>query len=473
MSTTPARTTRRSARAAAAAAEVSDSPAAPFEKDAPTSPVGSHPIRDEPGSAGKPAGRGKNGAKESDAAKSSGGFPVYLLLAVLAVAGGVLYTQYAQVQVGSLTSAPADQLQQKPAPQPPLPQVTFTRAEEEVFEKVGCEAGGGCVGAGMGKLGARAPGACALHACKGHCILAWRSETWAPALPTLHARPADTPCRQACEEHYNSPPSAALSPGEEAAEGEEAAGAADATADRALLEAGGDARPVDEIASAVVEGTEGEMAEGEGQREPLDPYRDTGARAADAFDPEVHAGYLALPPWPAASEEELTVSGRGGGGWGVSRCGGGAGGMGGGGVQHLACLLAGPCVAHCADQQLPDRRHSCAAASCMHAVGTCRRKCFHLPVAPNRTLACPCRAPGLLEADRGGLQLCRQPPHGASAEPREAARGGCPLALPRRLVMLQCTFHVALLGRAVAARPVAGRPVLPAAAVAEPCCWRM
>ncbi|KAL4429550.1 hypothetical protein ABPG77_008599, partial [Micractinium sp. CCAP 211/92] len=211
MSTTPARTTRRSARAAAAAAEVSDSPAESPEKDAPTSPVGSHPIRDEPGSAGKPAGRGKNGAKESDAAKSSGGFPVYLLLAVLAVAGGVLYTQYAQVQVGSLTSAPADQLQQKPAPQPPLPHVTFTRAEEEVFEK-------------------------------------------------------------ACEEHYNSPPSAALSPGEEAAEGEEAAGAADATADRALLEAGEDSGPVDEIASAV------------------------------------HAGYLALPPWPAASEEELTGS---------------------------------------------------------------------------------------------------------------------------------------------------------------------
>ncbi len=258
------------------------------------------------------------------------------------------------------------------------------------------EGGGGCVGAGMGQQGVRAPVACALHACKGHCILAWRSETWAPVLPTLHARPANTPCRQACEEHYNSPPSAALSPGEEAAEGEEAAGAADATADRALLEAGEDSGPVDEIASAVIEGTEGEAAEGEGQREPLDPNRDTGARAADAFDPEVHAGYLALPPWPAASEEELTVSVRGPGG------GGGFAGVvccrwdGWGGAQYLACWLVGTCAAHCADQQLPDRRDSCAAAgACMrwaHAAGNAS-SCLWPPTAPSRTLPCA-RAPG-------------------------------------------------------------------------------
>lgn len=107
------------------------------------------------------------------------------------------------------------------------------------------------------------------------------------------------PVPQACEEHYNLPPSAAPLHGEE----EEAGHAA---ADRSLLGQEGDGQPADDIAAAVVGGDE---AGADGEREALDPDRDTGAQAADAFDPEAHARYLALPPLRQATEEELTVRG--------------------------------------------------------------------------------------------------------------------------------------------------------------------
>lgn len=201
------------------------------------SPVASHPIHGEPAPPSS-AGRGKNGSKVAPAAKSGGGPPAYLLLAVLAVSGGVLYTQYMRPRDGgsSLVPGPADERQARVA-QPPLPHVAFTREEEQVFEK-------------------------------------------------------------ACEEHYNLPPSAAPLHGEE----EEAGHAA---ADRSLLGQEGDGQPADDIAAAVVGGDE---AGADGEREALDPDRDTGAQAADAFDPEAHARYLALPPLRQATEEELTGS---------------------------------------------------------------------------------------------------------------------------------------------------------------------
>lgn len=253
---TPARTTRRSTRAAAAAAEAADSPSTSPEKDALTPPVASHPIRDESGSPGtKPAGGRKNGSKEAEAAKGGGGPPVFLLLAVLAVAGGVLYAQYAQPRFGisSLAPAPADQPQSPPEPQ-----------------------------AGL----ADAQGAA-------------QAQAQAPLPRVAFTREEEEVFEQACDEHYNLPPGASLPPGEEGA-----GAAAAAAGDRALLEAGGAAQAGDAVAEAVVEGTE----DGTGEREVPDPDRDTGAHAAAAFDPEVHARYLALPPWPEATEDELTGS---------------------------------------------------------------------------------------------------------------------------------------------------------------------
>ncbi|KAL4458442.1 hypothetical protein ABPG75_013307 [Micractinium tetrahymenae] len=251
---TPTRATRRSTRAAAAAAaEATSSPSKSPAKDSLVSPVASHPIHEEPELSPKPARRRSNGSKEAEAAKSGGSPPAYLLLAVLIVAGGVLYTQYVQPRLGSGSWAPADQPQPKPAPQ---------------------------------SVPAEAQGAA-------------QPQPQPPLPRVVFTREEEEVFEKACEEHYNLPPSAPLLPGEE---GPEAA----AAADRALLEAEGDAQPVDEIAEAVVEGKEAEAEAGE--RQPVDPDRDTGAHAADFFDPEVHAQYLALPAWPEATEEELTGS---------------------------------------------------------------------------------------------------------------------------------------------------------------------
>lgn len=145
---TPARATRRSTRAAATA-EAASSPSKSSGKDSVASPVASHPIHGEPAPPSS-AGRGKNGSKVAPAAKSGGGPPAYLLLAVLAVSGGVLYTQYMRPRDGgsSLVPGPADERQARVA-QPPLPHVAFTREEEQVFEKVGSGFGGwGLPGAG-------------------------------------------------------------------------------------------------------------------------------------------------------------------------------------------------------------------------------------------------------------------------------------------------------------------------------------
>ena len=121
---TPARATRRSTRASAAA---DLSPV----KDAATSPIPSHPITaEDPEPLPPRTTRRKNGSKATSAAAASsaagssagGPSPAYLLLAVLTVVGGVLYSRYASQAAGRA--------------QPRVPEVQFTSEEKAVFEKV-------------------------------------------------------------------------------------------------------------------------------------------------------------------------------------------------------------------------------------------------------------------------------------------------------------------------------------------------
>lgn len=233
--------------------------------------------------------------------------------------------------------------------------------------------------------------ACLAGVQKGDTFLCWLER----AVP-----PATIPRLQACDEHYNLPPGASLPPGEEGA-----GAAAAAAGDRALLEAGGAAQAGDAVAEAVVEGTE----DGTGEREVPDPDRDTGAHAAAAFDPEVHARYLALPPWPEATEDELTVRG----------------------VVLRPLRLASPALCATCTWRCSREAGQAGAAPPRPTTGA---DAVVAGRAPGLTLTCatpcPSLAPGLLEADRGCLRLRRQPPLGASAEPREAASGACPPATP-------------------------------------------
>lgn len=267
--------TRRSTRVAAAAAA---SPAADH------SPAASPDVSSEAPRQARvtPASQRKTGSKQAAAASpSSGTPPAYLLLALLMVVGGVLYSQYAMKQPQAGAGVPATPA--TPAASTATPAAATPAQAAQAQDAAAAQDADEQPKRGLAEEGAAAGGG-------------------EPPPPLVEFSAEEKAVFEAaCEEHYRQPAASSLLPEETSATEEEGAvGEGDAVTYPYTME--GEA------------GLEEALFEEEGAdvapREQLDPDRDTGAHAEDYFNAEVHQGYLDLPPWPETTEAEMTGSWR-------------------------------------------------------------------------------------------------------------------------------------------------------------------